>query len=94
MAEVPMGTPGVARTTRLSDLPALTSFPTLGRPVRVVWAEEHTVTPRVIGGSGSGSRRTTAGSGSPISPLPSCRRQRFSGGGMRGGISRLGGSAS
>jgi len=39
-----------ARTTRLWDLPALTSFPTLGRPVRVVWAEEHTVTQRVIGG--------------------------------------------
>lgn len=38
------------RTTRLWDLPALTSFPTLGRPVRVVWAEEHTVTARVIGG--------------------------------------------
>jgi hypothetical protein len=38
------------RTTRLWDLPELTSFPTLDRPVRVVWAEEHTVTQRVIGG--------------------------------------------
>jgi hypothetical protein len=39
-----------ARTTRLWDLSELTSFPTLGRPVRVVWAEEHTVTRRVVGG--------------------------------------------
>lgn len=39
-----------ARTTRLWDLSELTSFPTLGRPVRVVWAEEHTVTWRVVGG--------------------------------------------
>lgn len=39
-----------ARTTRLWDLAALTSFPTLGRPVRVVWAEEHTVAWRVVGG--------------------------------------------
>jgi hypothetical protein len=38
------------RTTQLWDLPDLTSFPTLGRPVRVVWAEEHTVTTRVLGG--------------------------------------------
>lgn len=30
------------RTTRLWDLPELTSFPTLGRPMRVVWAEEQT----------------------------------------------------
>jgi hypothetical protein len=38
------------RTTRLWDLPELTSFPTLGRSVRVIWAEEHTITPRILGG--------------------------------------------
>jgi hypothetical protein len=38
------------RTTRLWDVPALTSFSTLGRPVRVVWAEEATVRGRLIGG--------------------------------------------
>jgi hypothetical protein len=38
------------RTTQLWDLPALTSFPTLGQPVRVVWAEEHTVRPRRVAG--------------------------------------------
>lgn len=39
-----------ARTTRLWDLPALDAFPTLGRPVRVVWAEEATVRRRRVGG--------------------------------------------
>ena len=38
------------RTTQLWDLPALTSFATLGRPVRVVWAEEHTEPRCVVGG--------------------------------------------
>jgi hypothetical protein len=39
-----------ARTTRLWDLPELDAFPTLGRPVRVVWAEEATVRRRRVGG--------------------------------------------
>lgn len=39
-----------ARTTRMWDLAALTSFPTLGRPVRVVWAEEQTRRRRRVGG--------------------------------------------
>ena len=38
------------RTTRLWDLPALESFTTLGRPVRVVWAAEQTVRRRRVGG--------------------------------------------
>jgi hypothetical protein len=46
----PQVRPEPTRTTRLWDLPELTSFPTLGRPVRVVWAEEHTVTSRILGG--------------------------------------------
>src|SRR5262249_10823946 len=43
-----------ARTTRLWDLPELTSFPTLGRPVRVVWAEERTERRRRVGGQWQG----------------------------------------
>ncbi|MEK7837943.1 MAG: transposase [candidate division NC10 bacterium] len=39
-----------ARTTRLWDLPALTSFTTLERPVRVVWAEERTTKRQYRGG--------------------------------------------
>jgi len=39
-----------ARTTRLWDLPELDAFPTLGRPVRVVWAEEATGRRRRVGG--------------------------------------------
>jgi hypothetical protein len=39
-----------ARTTRLWDLAELTSFTTLGRAVRVVWAEERTTRPRRVGG--------------------------------------------
>jgi Transposase DDE domain len=39
-----------ARTTRLWDLPDLDAFPTLGRPVRVVWAEETTRQRRRVGG--------------------------------------------
>jgi hypothetical protein len=38
------------RTARLWDLPALDSFSTLHRPVRVVWAEEQTVRQRWVGG--------------------------------------------
>ncbi len=39
-----------ARTTRLWDLAELTTFTTLGRAVRVVWAEEQTSRGRVVGG--------------------------------------------
>ena len=39
-----------ARTTRLWDLPDLTSFTTLARPVRVVWAEERTTKRQRRGG--------------------------------------------
>ncbi|MFQ5814261.1 MAG: hypothetical protein ACE5I2_13880, partial [Anaerolineae bacterium] len=39
-----------SRTTRLWDLAELDSFRSLGRPVRVVWAEEETVTRRLVGG--------------------------------------------
>jgi len=38
------------RTTRLWDLPELMSFPTLDRPVRVVWAEEQTLRRKRVGG--------------------------------------------
>ncbi len=38
------------RTTRLWDLPDLTSFTTLERPVRVVWAEERTTKRQCRGG--------------------------------------------
>jgi len=37
-------------TSRLWDLPQLTTFSTLGQPVRVVWAEERTVQTRIVGG--------------------------------------------
>ena len=36
------------RTTQLWDITDLTSFTTLGSPVRVVWADEETVTPKII----------------------------------------------
>lgn len=39
------------RTTRLWDVPELTSFATLGQPVRVVWAEEQTVRSRRVAGA-------------------------------------------
>ncbi|HZY31526.1 MAG TPA: transposase, partial [Candidatus Methylomirabilis sp.] len=39
------------RTTRLWDIPDLTSFTTLDRPVRVVWAEEETLKHKVVGGN-------------------------------------------
>jgi hypothetical protein len=39
-----------ARTTRLWDLAELTTFTTLGRAVRVVWAEEQTSRGQVVGG--------------------------------------------
>jgi len=38
------------RTTRLWDLAGLTTFTTLGRAVRVVWAEEQTRRGRIVGG--------------------------------------------
>ena len=38
------------RTTRLWDIPDLSSFTTLDRPVRVVWAEEETLKRKVVGG--------------------------------------------
>jgi hypothetical protein len=38
------------RTTRLWDIPDLSSFTTLDRPVRVVWAEEETVKRKIVGG--------------------------------------------
>jgi hypothetical protein len=38
------------RTTRLWDLPGLTSFATVPQPLRVVWAEEQTRRRRVVGG--------------------------------------------
>jgi len=37
-------------TSRLWDIPDLTSFPTLGHSVRVVWAEERTHTVKIQGG--------------------------------------------
>jgi Transposase DDE domain len=46
----PVRTVDGRRTTQLWDLAELTAFPTLGRPVRVVWAEESTVIPRRVGG--------------------------------------------
>lgn len=38
------------RTTRIWDLPDLTSFSSLSRPVRVVWAEEQTFKRKILGG--------------------------------------------
>lgn len=38
------------KTSRIWDLPQLTTFSTLGRPVRVVWAEERTLQSKIIGG--------------------------------------------
>jgi hypothetical protein len=38
------------KTSRIWDLPGLTTFTTLGQPVRVVWAEERTTQNRIIGG--------------------------------------------
>jgi len=38
------------KTTRLWDIPELSSFTTLGRPVRVVWAEEQTRKREIVGG--------------------------------------------
>ena len=38
------------RTTRLWDIPNLSSFTTLGRAVRVVWAEEQTRKRKIVGG--------------------------------------------
>ena len=38
------------KTSRIGDLPDLATFTTLGRPVRVVWAEERTTQNKIIGG--------------------------------------------
>lgn len=38
------------RTTRLWDLPELSSFTTLNRPLRVVWVEEQTRKRKIVGG--------------------------------------------
>lgn len=38
------------KTNRIWDLPELTTFSTLGRPVRVVWAEERTERTKIVGG--------------------------------------------
>jgi hypothetical protein len=38
------------RTTRLWDISDLSSFTTLARPVRVVWAEEETLKRKIVGG--------------------------------------------
>lgn len=38
------------KTTRLWDIPELSSFTTLGRKVRVVWAEEQTRKRKIVGG--------------------------------------------
>jgi len=38
------------KTSRIWDLPELATFTTLGRPVRVVWAEERTTRNKIIGG--------------------------------------------
>lgn len=39
-----------SKTSEIWDLPALTTFGTLGRPVRVVWADERSVVAKIIGG--------------------------------------------
>jgi hypothetical protein len=39
-----------SKTTRLWDIPELSSFTTLGRAVRVVWAEEQTRRRKIVGG--------------------------------------------
>ncbi|MGH7703766.1 MAG: transposase [Gemmatimonadales bacterium] len=41
---------GAGKTSRVWDLEGLTSFTTLGSPVRVVWAEEQKTFTRVVGG--------------------------------------------
>jgi hypothetical protein len=46
----PQEIPGAGKTSRIWDLEGLRSFTTLGRPVRVVWAQEKKTVSRVIGG--------------------------------------------
>lgn len=43
-----------SRTSTIWDLPDLTTFTTLGLPVRVVWAEERTARRKVVGGDRQG----------------------------------------
>lgn len=38
------------KTSRIWDLPDLTTFTTLGQPVRVVWVEEQTIRIKIVGG--------------------------------------------
>lgn len=45
----PQRIPGVGKTSLVWDLEGLTSFTTLGRPVRVVWAQEQKTFTRVVG---------------------------------------------
>lgn len=40
-----------SKTIRVWDIPDLSSFPTLGKSIRVVWAEEETVKHKIIGGN-------------------------------------------
>jgi hypothetical protein len=42
------------KTTRLWDIPELSSFTTLGRTVRVVWVEEQTRKRKIVGGKPTG----------------------------------------
>lgn len=49
-SQSPQTLPGAGKNSRIWDLEGLTSFTTLGHPVRVVWAEEEKTLQRVIGG--------------------------------------------
>ena len=48
----PQVIPAAGKTSRIWDLEGLTSFTTLGSPVRVVWAQEQKTLTRVVGGKG------------------------------------------
>ena len=68
------------RTTRLWDLPDLTSFTTLGRAVRVVWAEETTQRRRRVGGqwqTGPESQRWIWVTDLPAGVVPASTIQRW-----------------
>jgi len=80
-----------ARTSRIWDIPHLSSFTTPGQPVRVVWAEEKTVTKKVT--PKSKPRQTTEKqSKQPGYGLPPLVRRyrppRFSSGDTTVGISK------
>jgi DDE family transposase len=55
-----------ARTTQRWDLPGLTSFPTLGQAVRVVWAEERTARRQYRGGPEEAARFARQRRGRPL----------------------------